>query len=281
MDAALEEGKLWPEPLLHLNPAFEDAGRMEELAEQGLMHPDCADIFKGYRLYRHQREAISRGLKEQSFVVTSGTGSGKSLTYIGTIFNHLLEKGPSATPGVVAVVVYPLNALVNSQENELKGYAENFEAARGVPFSIRFAKFTGQEGQEERQAISENPPHILLTNYMMLELLLTRVGKGGTATGLREALFENLRFVVFDELHTYRGRQGADVGDVDPPHQGKIGQRPGAGLCWNLRHHVLRRNSGRPAQSRGESSLRSLWYALCRGCCHSGISYPEIHGTLR
>ena len=88
VDAALEEGKLWPEPLLQLNPAFEDAGRIEELAEQGLMHPDCADIFKGYRLYRHQREAISRGLKEQSFVVTSGTGSGKSLTYIGTIFNQ-------------------------------------------------------------------------------------------------------------------------------------------------------------------------------------------------
>ncbi len=47
---------------------------------------------------------------------------------------------------------------------------------------------------------------------MMLELLLTRTGKGGSTPGLREALFENLRFVVFDELHTYRGRQGADVG---------------------------------------------------------------------
>lgn len=212
VEEALADGHLWPEPLLQLNPAFEDAGPMGDLAEQGLMHPACHDIFNGYRLYRHQREAIERGLKKQNFVVTSGTGSGKSLTYIGTIFNHLLSADPENSPGVVAVVVYPLNALVNSQENELRGYAENYAAKRGEPFPIRFAKFTGQEGTDERKKLAEDPPHILLTNYMMLELLLTRAGSGGSTPGLREALFKNLQFLVFDELHTYRGRQGADVG---------------------------------------------------------------------
>ena len=53
----------------------------------------------------------------------------------------------------------------------------------------------------------ENPPQILLTNYMMLELLLTRVRE----RSIRDGIYENLRFLVFDELHTYRGRQGADV----------------------------------------------------------------------
>ena len=53
----------------------------------------------------------------------------------------------------------------------------------------------------------ENPPQILLTNYMMLELLLTRLQE----RKIRDAIYSNLRFLVFDELHTYRGRQGADV----------------------------------------------------------------------
>ena len=53
----------------------------------------------------------------------------------------------------------------------------------------------------------EHPPQVLLTNYMMLELLLTRVRE----RSIRDAIYENLRFLVFDELHTYRGRQGADV----------------------------------------------------------------------
>jgi ATP-dependent helicase YprA (DUF1998 family) len=58
--------------------------------------------------------------------------------------------------------------------------------------------------------VEDEPPHILLTNYMMLELLLTRSSAGQQK--IREAIYENLRFLVFDELHTYRGRQGADVG---------------------------------------------------------------------
>jgi hypothetical protein len=65
----------------------------------------------------------------------------------------------------------------------------------------------GQEKEEVRKALRENPPQVLLTNYMMLELLLTRVQE----RSIRDAIYENLRFLVFDELHTYRGRQGADV----------------------------------------------------------------------
>ena len=208
VQTSFERGDLWPEPLLQLNPAYEEAGDLRELIHPNFLHADCEAIFTGYRHYRNQREAIQLGVAGNDFVVTSGTGSGKSLTYIGTIFNHLLRAGKPMPPGVSAVVVYPLNALVNSQEEELRRYAENYRKARGEDFPIRFAKFTGQEDLVRRKELEADPPHIVLTNYMMLELLLTRGGQ----QNIRQAIYDKSRFLVFDELHTYRGRQGADVG---------------------------------------------------------------------
>lgn len=69
-------------------------------------------------------------------------------------------------------------------------------------------RYTGQENQEERRRTAENPPDILLTNFMMAELLLTRQDE------LDAKIIDNangLEFIVLDELQTYRGRQGADV----------------------------------------------------------------------
>jgi superfamily II DNA/RNA helicase len=205
VDEELNRGKLWPEPLLQFNPSFEIAGGIETLAKAGSIHPEIPKIFKGYSLYSHQVAAIELGLKGKDFVVTSGTGSGKSLTYIGTIFHKLLTE-PS-TPGVTAVIVYPMNALINSQFEEFSRYKKNYEDASGKPFPIIFGQYTGQESEEQRSKMRENPPQILLTNYMMLELLLTRVRE----RPIRDAIYDNLKFLVFDELHTYRGRQGADI----------------------------------------------------------------------
>ncbi len=205
VEASLSEGRLWPQPLLQFNPAYAQAGTFEEVATSGLLHEDTRYIFDGYTLYRHQHEAIELGVDGTDFVVTSGTGSGKSLTYIGTIFNYLLAN-PGAS-GVVAVIVYPMNALINSQTNEFNTYKNNYERNTGRAFPITFGQYTGQEKEERRQAMRDDRPQVLLTNYMMLELLLTRVQE----RPIRDAIFENLRYLVFDELHTYRGRQGADV----------------------------------------------------------------------
>ena len=205
VEDSLSEGRLWPQPLLQFNPAYEKVGPIEKVIASGLLHDDVRHIFDGYSLYRHQREAIELGVGGTDFVVTSGTGSGKSLTYIGTIFNHLLaDRGAE---GVAAVIVYPMNALINSQTNEFNAYKDNYESNIGSTFPITFGQYTGQEKEERRQAMREDPPQVLLTNYMMLELLLTRVQE----RPIRDAVFENLRYLVFDELHTYRGRQGADV----------------------------------------------------------------------
>ncbi len=205
----LDDGLLWPEPLLQVNPSYEVGHTVDELVEQGVVHPQLHKAFaiklddgsrKPLRLYRHQEEALKAAASGESYVLTTGTGSGKSLAYLIPIVDAILRQ---RTPGrIQAIVVYPMNALVNSQVEELdkfvgKGYD-------GPP--VTFRRYTGQESPEQRADILANPPDILLTNYVMLELILTR--------RLDRALVERargLRFLVLDELHTYRGRQGADV----------------------------------------------------------------------
>jgi len=206
VEQRLEDGTLWPEPLVQFNPAYKRALSTEELVREGTLCSEMESVFHRFELYSHQVGAIRLGVQPKSFVVTSGTGSGKSLTYIGSIFNHLFNKGTGN--GVKAVLVYPMNALINSQEEELKKFKENYEKHSGKPFPIKFAAFTGQTKSDLRKTIKESPPDILLTNYMMLELLLTRYEE----RQIKDSISENLEFLVFDELHTYRGRQGADVG---------------------------------------------------------------------
>ena len=96
-----------------------------------------------------------------------------------------------------------MNALANSQLKELEKFLLLGYPNKKGPFS--FARYTGQESDEERQRIIANPPDILLTNYVMLELILTRVAERRLLTA------QTLQFLVLDELHTYWGRQGADV----------------------------------------------------------------------
>ena len=206
VEESLRTRKLWPEPLIQFNPSFEKKGSVDSLMTDGTLHPQVGQVFQGFSLYSHQIEAMRLGSMPRSFVVTSGTGSGKSLTYLGSIFNHLFCSGPGK--GVQAILVYPMNALINSQEEELKKLATGYETATGSSFPLRFAAYTGQTKSEIRKQILDAPPDILLTNYMMLELLLTRHGE----RQIRDSIYGSLRFLIFDELHTYRGRQGADVG---------------------------------------------------------------------
>ncbi len=226
----LNDGNLWPDPLLQCNPGFEKGETVEVLIDSGVLHKDMAHIFTGFQLHKHQSEAIKIGTSDKGFIVTSGTGSGKSLTYLGTVFNRVLSHPEQG--GVTAIIVYPMNALINSQELEIKKYQRNF-LQRHLPadvewgagskslddqieelnvlatrqFPITFGKYTGQESEAKKQDMIDKPKHIMLTNYMMLEYLLTR----SKEASLREAIFSGLQFLVFDELHTYRGRQGADV----------------------------------------------------------------------
>ena len=176
------------------------------------MHPDAEPIFrlgKGETdavgrqlpLYLHQEQAIRVAGADRNYVLTTGTGSGKSLAYIIPIVDHVLRVGTGG--GVKAIIVYPMNALVNSQLEELDKFLKH-GPWKNPP--VRFGRYTGQDDADARVEIQKNPPDILLTNYVMLELILTRY----TDRNLVRALGD-LRFFVLDELHSYRGRQGADV----------------------------------------------------------------------
>lgn len=230
---AFEQNELIPEPLIQFNPSYERSKPLDDLISEKQVHPDLKKIFGTFRLYRHQVEALELGAKGEGFIVTSGTGSGKSLTYLATVFNYILNL-KEKRKGVKAILAYPMNALINSQEGEIQKYACNWlsqfvskeryteleeskkkiedlldalEKETGRKFPVSFRKYTGQEDQDKRAQTEAEEPDIILTNYMMLELAMTRKGDAW----FRKSLRENLAFLVFDELHTYRGRQGADV----------------------------------------------------------------------
>jgi ATP-dependent helicase YprA (DUF1998 family) len=209
---AMQNGLLWPEPLIQMNPSFAPGETVEALVQQKVLHADCAKVFciksdptspgKPMRLHRHQVDAIRAAKAGDNYVLTTGTGSGKSMAYIVPIVDHVLQSGSGK--GIRAIVVYPMNALANSQEGELEKFLNyGFPNGQGP---VTFAKYTGQESETERQRIRSHPPDILLTNYVMLELILTRPHEKTLISAA-----QNLKFLVLDELHTYRGRQGADV----------------------------------------------------------------------
>lgn len=200
--------QLWPKPLIQFNPAYKQGESVDDLCREGILHEEMKQVFKGYHLYKHQVEALRLGINEKNFVVTSGTGSGKSLTYIGTIFNHLIkQKEKEKEPGAKALIVYPMNALINSQMIEFNKYKEQYEKESNQEFPITYAQYTGQQDDSAKNKVGESLPDIILTNYMMLELIMTRIRE----KGIRESMFKTLKYLVFDELHTYRGRQGSDV----------------------------------------------------------------------
>ncbi len=202
VNGQLDEGELWPDPALQLNPEFVRADALGELAAQGIIEDETALFFEqSLKLHSHQRKALDAARRGDNYLVTTGTGSGKSLTYMLPIYDDILRNEPERG-GTRAILVYPMNALINSQYESLKNYADGFAGNR-----IDFASYTGQTSPKERERIRNNPPHILLTNYMMLEYLLLRPRD----KNILSAATENLRYIVVDELHQYRGRQGADV----------------------------------------------------------------------
>jgi Lhr-like helicase len=211
VDAIYASRRFWPEPLITINPHFERGSSVEALVRSGSLHSDVARVFRvdgqSITLYRHQMQAVAKAMARQSFAVTTGTGSGKSLCFFIPIIDAAIRaRVAGGEHRTRAIVIYPMNALANSQREELNKFLDQ----SGLPENLRptFARYTGQENTEERERIREAKPDILLTNFMMLELLMTRQSK------LDQTVIENaqgLEFIVLDELHTYRGRQGADV----------------------------------------------------------------------
>ena len=237
---------LWKPPFIQISRPFAPGEPLTDLVAEGLLHPCTPAVFRcnpddpsslPIRPYRHQSAAIRRVLAGQNVVVSTGTGSGKSFCFGIPIVSECLRLHGQGVVGIKALIVYPMNALANSQYDDF--------ARRLHGTGLRIALYTGDtryapaEALEQyrratgrnlpydsevlsRQEIQESPPDILMTNYVMLELLLTRFEDRRlfAAPGA-------LRFLVLDEVHTYTGKRGADVAALTrrlKQHTGAIGQ---------------------------------------------------------
>jgi hypothetical protein len=155
--------------------------------------------------YIHQSLAIERLLSTDAgpVVVTTGTGSGKTEAFLLPVIQNAIEDSVRFNrPGLTAILVYPMNALSNDQARRIEQYL----GESGFSGSVTVAQYDRGTSEQKRNELRTNPPHILLTNYMMLEYLLVRPAD-------RDGIFANhrCRFLVLDEVHTYRGTLGSNI----------------------------------------------------------------------
>ena len=214
---------------IDINMPFVSTKSLSELINEGTVcksFNELGHIDLNQKLYHHQELAIRKIVEGRNIVVTTGTGSGKTECFLFPIINEIMkdiEKGDNP-PGIRAIMLYPMNALVNDQMGRIRDILSDYP-------QIRFGAFTGDspEGVSKkerenslelkgysipdnelvsREEIRDNPPHILFTNYSMLEYLLIRPKDS--------ILFDsdNLghwKYIVLDEAHTYSGAKGIEV----------------------------------------------------------------------
>lgn len=206
---ALEEALLRPlflaqEPFFQAHRPFKEGRPWRELGLDAKLARVMEVRSGSSDAYHHQGEAIVHLLSPGAspLVVTTGTGSGKSECFLLPVLQNAIEDSVRFNRrGLTAILVYPMNALANDQEQRIREY---LTASGHTHVQVR--RYDRSTKEAEREAMRKHPPHILLTNYMMLEYLLVRPAD-------REALFANhrCRFLVLDEVHSYRGSLGSNI----------------------------------------------------------------------
>ncbi len=177
--------------------------------------------------YSHQLEAwkLLSHSYPRSTVVTAGTGSGKSECFMVPMLNDMarqLDENGENLVGVQAIMLYPLNALINSQKDRLIGWTRGFEG------KIKFALYNGEtpekrslgttsqqswtgtpkpEELRDRESIRNSPPPVLVTNATMLEYMLVRPED----RPIIQKSKGKLRWIILDEAHTLVGSAAAET----------------------------------------------------------------------
>ncbi len=197
-------GFLAQEPFFQAHRPFKEGKPWAQLGLDGKLAKVMEARSESETAFLHQSDAIEHLLSKQAtpLVVTTGTGSGKTECFLLPAIQNAIEDAVRfKQPGLTAILVYPMNALANDQETRIREYLE----ASGHTY-VQVERYDRSTTQEKREAMRKSPPHLLLTNYMMLEYLLVRPAD-------REAIFANhrCRFIVLDEVHTYRGSLGANI----------------------------------------------------------------------
>ncbi len=238
-------------PLLEAATPYRRGRSIRQLVADGVLSAHfrhlCSDALPWERpLYLHQDQAIEKVVRlNRNIVVATGTGSGKTEAFLIPILDYLLreqEAGTLAQPGVRALLLYPMNALANDQLKRLRGLLQQYSA-------ITFGRYTGETEEEDikaqgrfndqfpgetflpnellsRRQMRDAPPHILLTNYAMLEYLLLRPQDCSFFDGEEGS---HWRFIALDEAHIYDGASGIEI----------------AMLLRRLKDRVVRSESGR------------------------------------
>jgi hypothetical protein len=228
-------------PYLDFTDSFEFGKSVSTLVEEGILSREFIRLYKDDKdqnkdkkkkeifnrnLYKHQELSIRKIQEGRNLVVTTGTGSGKTESFLLPIINYLMrqKEESSLTDGVRALIIYPMNALANDQIKRMRELLVNYP-------DITFGSYTGETEKENKNALSkymslnsgqkpltnerisrnqmkERPPHILITNYAMLEYLLLRPEDNVFFHGDNS---NEWKFIVLDEAHTYTGATGIEV----------------------------------------------------------------------
>ena len=231
---ALEkEGAVAKGPYLDIGGSYETGKSLDQLIEEGeasLLFRDLEQTEEAKKelklkrpLYLHQEAALRKINAGKNLIVTTGTGSGKTECFLIPIVNHLLRQKEKGTleDAVQAIIIYPMNALANDQMKRMRAllkdagdirfglYNGNTEHMRKKALEQYHRANPGKEPLPNeaisREEMQERPPHILITNYSMMEYMLLRPKD--------DAVFQNarLRFIVLDEAHIYRGATGMET----------------------------------------------------------------------
>ena len=224
---------LFARPVLEALFPYPVSGKsIKTLIDEKVLYPSMenyvADFLlkDGASLYAHQLHAIEAS-KKRNIIVASGTGSGKTECFLYSMFNNLLLSEDAESlkePGVRILLIYPMNALVKDQLKRIVGLLKK------SPEGITVGMYTGQtpnynlHGESDlvdwekganghklvnymrsREEIRKNPPHILITNYSMMEYMMLRHADVKIFNG------EKLQAIVLDEAHLYSGDLGNDI----------------------------------------------------------------------
>ncbi|MFC7537173.1 DEAD/DEAH box helicase [Sphingomonas sp. GCM10030256] len=222
-------GALLQEPVLEPAFPFVEAEETLDSLAGSLLRPIVVDaldlpgdprIGRDWHPYEHQLKSwkLLRDPTPQSVLVTSGTGSGKTECFMVPLLDDLVteaEKQGQALSGVRAIMLYPLNALIASQQERLTKWTAPFKG------KLRFALYNGEmpeddkEGRERltpeqvicRRTLRGDPPPILVTNVTMLEYLTVR----RKDRPILEKSRGQLRWIILDEAHSYTGSKAAEI----------------------------------------------------------------------
>lgn len=221
-------------PYLDFLDSFKFGSNINDLIKEGIISREFKTLYASEqtqslltrKLYKHQELAIRKLNQDKNVVVTTGTGSGKTESFLLPIINHLMKEKEQniLTDGVRALIIYPMNALANDQMKRMREMLENYP-------EITFGAYTGETEHKDKKAYAKylslnddkkpisnerisrdqmkaKPPHILITNYAMLEYLLLRPDDNVFFSGDKS---NNWKYIVLDEAHTYTGASGIEV----------------------------------------------------------------------